>query len=351
MARLTMAAACIALLITVGVAGIQSQRQPAGTAHTGNAFRFNKVADGVYHAIGTGTLTVVGNSSVIVNDDDVIVVDDHVSPAAAWVLINEIKTITNKPVRTVINTHFHYDHAHGNQIFDKDVSIIGHEFTREMLLGGKSLQMPLYKGYVTQLPGQIENLKQRIAMESDPSRKAMLQAQLQTAENNAASQAELKPTPPNVTLRTNMTLYRGDREIQLRFLGRAHTAGDVVVFLPKERIVITGDMLTSALSNMSDAFVNEWVTTLEELKKLDFATVLPGHGEAFTDRAKIDYFQAYLRDVWTEVSRLKQQGVSAEEAAKRADLTKHKEHFPTINSPGVPLIAVTRIYELLDSKR
>ncbi|HMF02090.1 MAG TPA: MBL fold metallo-hydrolase [Terriglobia bacterium] len=351
MARLTMAAACIALLITVGVAGIQSQRQPAGTAHTGNAFRFNKVADGVYHAIGTGTLTVVGNSSVIVNDDDVIVVDDHVSPAAAWVLINEIKTITNKPVRTVINTHFHYDHAHGNQIFDKDVSIIGHEFTREMLLGGKSLQMPLYKGYVTQLPGQIENLKQRIAMESDPSRKAMLQAQLQAAENNAASQAELKPTPPNVTLRTNMTLYRGDREIQLRFLGRAHTAGDVVVFLPKERIVITGDMLTSALSNMSDAFVNEWVTTLEELKKLDFATVLPGHGEAFTDRAKIDYFQAYLRDVWTEVSRLKQQGVSAEEAAKRADLTKHKEHFPTINSPGVPLIAVTRIYELLDSKR
>jgi cyclase len=220
-----------------------------------------------------------------------------------------------------------------------------------MLLGGKSVQMPLYKNYVTGLPGQIENLKQCIAMESDPSRKAMLQAQLQAAENNAASQAELKPTPPNVTLRTNMTLYRGDREIQLRFLGRAHTAGDVVVFLPKERIVITGDMLTSALSNMSDAFVNEWVTTLDELKKLDFVTVLPGHGEAFTDRAKIDYFQAYLRDVWTEVSRLKQQGVSAEEAAKRADLTKHKEHFPTITAPGVPLIAVTRIYELLDSKR
>jgi cyclase len=351
MARLMMAAACIALLITVGVAGVQSQRQPAGSAHNGDAFRFNKVADGVYHAIGTGTLTVVGNSSVIVNDNDVIVVDDHVSPAAAWVLINEIKKITNKPVRTVINTHFHFDHAHGNQVFDKDVSIIGHEFTREMLLGGKSLQMPLYKNYVTGLPEQIETLKQRVAMESDPSRKAMLQTQLQAAENNAASQAELKPTPPNVTLRTNMTLYRGDREIQLRFLGRAHTAGDVVVYLTKERIVITGDMLTSALSNMSDAFVNEWVTTLDELKKLDFVTVLPGHGEAFTDKAKIDYFQAYLRDVWTEVSRLKQQGVSAEEAAKRADLTKHKEHFPTITAPGVPLIAVTRIYELLDSKR
>ncbi len=344
-----MAISCLALLITL--AGVQSQRQPAGTDHNGKAYRFNKVADGVYHAVGTGALTVVGNSSFIVNDDDVIVVDDHVSPAAAWVLLDEIKTLTNKPVRTVINTHFHYDHAHGNQVFDKDVAIIGHEFTREMLMGGKSLQMPLYKGYVTGLPGQIENLKQRIAMESDAARKTTLQTQLQTAENNLASQKELKPTPPNVTLRTNMTLYRGDREIQIRFLGRAHTAGDVVVYLPKEKVVITGDLLTSALSNMSDAFVDEWVTTLDELKKLDFATVLPGHGEAFTDKTKIDYFQAYLRDVWSEVSRMKQQGVSAEEAAKRADLTKHKDHFPTINGPGVPLIAVNRIYELLDSRK
>ena len=73
--------------------------------------------------------------------------------------------------------------------------------------------------------------------------------------------------------------------------------------------------------------------------------------EAFTDRAKINNFQAYLRDVWTEVSRLKKEGVSAAEAAKRADLTKHKQNFPTINGPGVPLIAVTRIYELLDSRK
>ena len=339
------AMALITGLTLLGVAGLQ---QPAGTGHTGKAFRFNKVKEGVYHAVGTGALSVVGNSSIIVNDTDVVVVDDHVSPAAAAVLLDELKDITNKPVRTVINTHFHYDHAHGNQVFGKDVEIIGHEFTREMLLGGKSIGMPLYRDYLAGIPRQIEDLKKRIAAEPDAAMKAMLQTQLQVAENNRASQAELKPTPPNVTLQTRMTLYRGDREIQIRFLGRAHTAGDVVVYLPKERVVITGDMLTAALSNMSDAFVNEWPATLDEVKKLDFDTVLPGHGEAFTDKAKIDYFQAYLRDVWTEVSRLKQQGVSAEEAAKRADLSKHKEHFPTIQGPGVPLIGVTRIYELIN---
>jgi cyclase len=324
-------------------------RQPAGTVHTGKAFRFNKVKEGVYHAVGTGALAVVGNSSFIVNDNDVIVVDDHVSPAAAWVLLEEIKEVTNKPVTTVINTHFHFDHAHGNQIFEPTVQIIGHEFTRRMLLSN-SVGMPLYQNYLTGMPGQIDALRKRIASEADPAAKAKLQTQLQVAENNLASQKELKPTPPNVTLSTEMTLYRGTREIQIRYLGRGHTAGDVVVFLPNEKVVMTGDFLTSGLSNMSDSFPEEWAASLEALKKLDFDTVLPGHGDAFTDKAKIDYFQAYLRDVWSEVSRLKKQGVSAEEAAKRADLTKHKEHFP-IQGPGVPPIAATRIYELIDGKR
>jgi len=341
-----------ALLVVIGamfVVAIAAQsRQPAGTAHNGKAFKFNKVREGIYHAVGTGSLAVVGNSSFIVNDNDVIVVDDHVSPAAAWVLLEEIKEVTNKPVTTVINTHFHFDHAHGNQIFAPNVQIIGHEFTRRMLLSN-SIGMPLYQNYVTGLPGQIDGLKKRIASEADAAAKAKLQTQLQVAENNLASQKELKPTPPNVTLATQMTLYRGSREIQIRFLGRGHTAGDVVVFLPNEKVVMTGDFLTSGLSNMSDSYPEEWVTSLDALKKLDFDTVLPGHGDAFTDKTKIDYFQAYLRDVWSEVSRLKKEGVSADEAAKRADLTKHKDHFP-IQGPGVPPIAATRIYDLIDGK-
>jgi glyoxylase-like metal-dependent hydrolase (beta-lactamase superfamily II) len=96
---------------------------------------------------------------------------------------------------------------------------------------------------------------------------------------------------------------------------------------------------------MSDSYPVEWVATLEELKKLDFDTVIPGHGDAFTDKAKIDYFAAYLRDVWSTVSELKKQGVPAEEAAKRADLSKHKERFP---NPAVPVIGVQRIYALID---
>ncbi len=340
----------LAAIVSIGIISLAAQsRKPAGTAHTGKAFRFNKIRDGIYHAVGTGNLAVVGNSSVIVNDTDVIVVDDHVSAAAAWVLLDEIKAFTgNKPVTTVINTHFHFDHAHGNQIFDSKVDIIGHEFTRQMLLSN-SLAMPLYRNYVTGLPQQLEGLKTRLATETDPAKQAALRAQITAAESNIAAQAELRPTPPNVTLTDRMTLYRGNREIQIRHLGRGHTAGDVVVFLPREKVVMTGDFLTAGLSNMSDSFPDEWVKSLDELKKLDFDVVLPGHGEAFTDKAKIGYFQDYMRDVWSEVSRLKQQGVSAEDAAKRADLTKHSAHLP-INGPGVPLIGVQRIYALLDDR-
>jgi cyclase len=337
----------VALLVTPESPSVAAQsNRPAGTTITGKAFRFNQVKPGIYHAIGTGAMQVVGNSTVIVNDADAIVVDDHVSPAAGWMLIEELKAITDKPVTTVINTHFHFDHAHGNQIFAPSVQIIGHEFTRRMLLGAP-LQMPLYQGYIGGMPGQIEALRKRLADEKDPAARAKLQAQLQSTENNYASQKELRPTPPNVTLTTQMTLHRGDREIQIRYLGRGHTGGDVVVFLPRERVVITGDLLTSSTSNMSDSYPLEWAATLEELKKLDFDIVVPGHGEAYTDKTKIDAFQSYLRDVWTEVSRLKKEGASAAEAAKRADLTKHKGALP-IQGPGVPLLAAQRIYALLD---
>jgi len=338
------------VIVTIGIITAAAQsRKPAGTEHTGKAFRFNKVREGIYHAVGTGNLAVVGNSSFIVNDDDVIVIDDHVSPAAAWVLLDEIREVTKKPVTTVINTHFHFDHAHGNQIFDRNVTIIGHEYTRQMLLGNP-LEMPLYKGYVTGLPGQLDTLKKRLAAETDPAKQAALRVQIAANQSNQKAQAELRPTPPNVTLTDRMTLYRGSREIQIRYLGRGHTAGDVVVFLPKEKVVMTGDFLTAGLSNMSDSYPDDWVKSLDELKKLDFDVVLPGHGEAFTDKAKIGYFQDYMRDVWTEVSRLKREGVSAEDAAKRADLTKHKEHLP-INGPGVPLLGVQRIYALIDQRR
>jgi glyoxylase-like metal-dependent hydrolase (beta-lactamase superfamily II) len=118
------------------------------------------------------------------------------------------------------------------------------------------------------------------------------------------------------------------------------------VFLPKERIVATGDLMESVISYMGDSYPEDWIATLERLKALDFDTVMPGHGVVFQGKNKITVFQQYLREVITQVSRFRTQGLSAEDAAARVDLTKYSAEFPQIRSVGVDVAAVRRLYRL-----
>ena len=219
-----------------------------------------------------------------------------------------------------------------------------------MKLLGNVLEQPTYVSFTSGIPNQVAELKKRVADESDPDRKQRLENQLRVQEDYLEAMAEIEPTPPNVTLTDKMTLYLGGREIQLHFFGRGHTGGDVVVFLPDEKILCSGDLLLPFLSYMGTGFVDEWDETLEALKALDFETVLPGHGAPFAGKARIEYFQAYLRDLWEKVSDLKKEGLSAEEAAKRLDMTAHRAHYPQIRPDNTDVRAVVRIYERIDEQ-
>lgn len=311
------------------------------------AHRFEKVAEGVYYATATGSVTIGSNAVVIVNDEDVLLVDPGITPAAATTFIADVKTLTSKPVKYVVDTHYHYDHAFGNQVFGPDVTIIGHDTTRRRLTGPGSLKE---RTYLTNGSGAIAArftlLKRQISEATDPQQRAVLERQLVIHQQYADEQPKLKPTPPNATLSRDMTLHRGGREIQIRFMGRAHTDGDVVVFLPRERMVATGDMITSALSYTGDAFVEEWPATLEQVMTLDFDTVLPGHGTVFKGKDHIRNLQAYWRDFYQQATALRKQGVPPEEAAKRIDLTKHAAAIPAAKTPGVDPRGVDRIYDL-----
>ena len=324
---------------------------PPGSERTGAAFTFDRIQDDIYHAVGTGTLAVGANAAIIINAADVLIVDSHISPAAACVLLQELKAITQKPVRYVVNTHFHFDHVHGNQIFPADVEIVGHEFTHQMIASGQSMRGRGYDRFVSTLPAQVEALSKQIDTTSAAARKDSLQRRLAILRSQIAASGAVVPTAPTVTLSHRMTLFRGGREIRLLFLGRGHTAGDVVVLLPRERVVVTGDMLTGTVPFMGDAYVNEWAETLEQLKRLEFDVVLPGHGRAFRDRARIDHLQAYLRDLWPKVVALHAAGVPAEEAARRIDMRSHAPNYSGIRDVGVDVNAVLRIYELLGAAK
>jgi glyoxylase-like metal-dependent hydrolase (beta-lactamase superfamily II) len=324
--------------------------RPPGSNYTGPAFRFTKVADGVYHAVGTGALAVFCNASIIVTDQEAIVVDTHTTPAGAWALREELRSITDKPVRVVINTHWHFDHSHGNQIYGPDVDIIGTEFTRRMILGGYSTKGRAFDRFIGSIPGQIAQTEKRLGASADPAERAKLQRQIDVQSNHLEGTKAVVATPPNVTLTDQLVLYRGGREIRLLFLGRGHTGGDVVVFLPRERIVITGDLLVEGTSYMGDAYVSDWIQTLDRLRALEFDRILPGHGAVLEGTSRIEHWQAYLRDFLGQLQALHAAGVPPEAAARRIDLTAHAKNYPAISAPGVMPDGVHRTYELLDGK-
>jgi glyoxylase-like metal-dependent hydrolase (beta-lactamase superfamily II) len=311
------------------------------------AHRFEKVAEGVYYATATGSVTIGSNAAVIVNDDDVMLVDPGISAAAATTFLADVKTLTSKPVKYVVDTHYHYDHAFGNQVFGPDVTIIGHDTTRRRLNGPGSLKERTYlMNSTAAIANRFTLLKRQISEAKDAQERAVYERQLAIHQQYADEQPKLRVTPPNATLSRDMTLHRGSREIQIRFLGRAHTDGDIVVFLPRERIVATGDMITSGLSYTGDAFIDEWPATLEAVMALDFDMVLPGHGAVFKGKDHIRNLQAYWRDFYQQATALRKQGVPPEEAAKRIDLTKHAGAIPAAKTPGVDVRGVDRIYDL-----
>lgn len=336
------------LLMLAGAFALAMMARPVTTQ--ARAFNFNRIQDDVYHAVGTGALTVGCNAAIVVSAADVLVVDTHITPAAAEALQQELKTITPKPIRYVVNTHYHFDHSHGNQTFGPGVEIIGHDFTRASIVAGDSMRGRAYDFFVGGLPGQIAQLKQRIAAATDAGERTKLQQQLAVTENHLTNTKVVKPTPPTVTLSQSMTIHRGGREIRLLFLGRGHTAGDVVVYLPKERVLATGDLLTFSTSFLGDGYFTEWIDTLERVKGLEFDVVLPGHGEAFRGKDKIEHWQSYLRDFWSQAQKLHRAGVNVQDAAKQIDMRAHAAHYPAITSPGVSPLGVERAYELLDGK-
>jgi cyclase len=339
----------VTLLFAVFILGwlwLDASAQSGGPIVSG-AHRFEKVAEGIYYATASGTMTVGANSPIILTDTEALVVDSEITPAAARALVADLKAVTDKPVKYVIDSHYHYDHAFGNQVFGPDVQVIGHENTRKRLLGNTMAEYT-YLSSVEPVPARVAALRERRDKEADPQAKALLERQIANSLAYLEQVKEIRVTPPTVTLDRKMTLFRGGREIQLLYFGRGHTDTDVVVFLPKEKIVCTGDLMESVISYMGDAYVTEWPATLDRLMTLDFDTVMPGHGVVFKGKGHIEAFQRYLRDVSKQAAELKKAGISAEAAAPRIDMRAFATDFPQIRAAGIDPASVRRIYALAD---
>ena len=297
-----------------GVWAVAALAFGVSTAQAQDLFDLQKVADGVYAALAKPREPINCNAVVVVYDEGVLVVDTHSRPSSAQALIRQIRSVTDKPVRYAVNTHFHWDHAQGNHAypvaFPKQVAIVASEATRENL---RTMGMQRVKDQIEAAPKQIEVLKKRLAEEKDPAAQATVKDLLKQQEDYLAEIKSLELTLPDLTFDKSMMLHRADRDIVLLFLGRGHTSGDVVAWLPKQRVVATGDLLHGWMPFMGDSYPPEWVATLDALDKLDFDHIVGGHGTV-KPKSHLRFFRNYLADLIEEVRRARGRNETLDQA-------------------------------------
>lgn len=337
----------LALVAVQALAGERPSAQATGSPVPGMSYELSEVAHGVYAAVAHGVPYYVANSVVIIGDDGVLLVDSGAGTSEARVLRAAIGTITSLPVRYIVDTHFHFDHALGHAAFP-DAVTIGHVATRAGLALGQ--RQPTLAANLQGMPARVADLRAKAEAETDRAKRAALLEEAAMWEAYRQQLAAHVPSPSRLTFTTQLTVWLGNREVRVLHLGRGHTAGDTVVYLPAERVICTGDLFNGYIGYMGDAYVDEWAATLDRLAQLDFRIVVAGHGKPFEGKDAIAPVMACLRDLWRQAEQLKSAGLSAQEAAARIDLRAHSSRFPQFATPGFGQPAVERIFAVIDER-
>jgi glyoxylase-like metal-dependent hydrolase (beta-lactamase superfamily II) len=323
----------LGLLLCVLLAGVVSAQT--------HYFDLIPVADGVYAAIGKNGAYC--NAAVVINKEDVLVVDTHLRPLWARDLIAQIKGITPKPVRYVVNTHWHPDHVQGNEayvnVFGPTVEYLAQHNTRDDMI---HKAIPSIQEELQQTPQDIAKAEKTLADGKDADGKPLtdearagLTKQITDQKSYLEELKQMQITLPTITFERSLYLHKpGDRTIQILYFGKGHTRGDVVVYLPKEKVVATGDLLTGGIPFMRDAYPLEWSATLRAVQGLDWTAAIPGHGDVQQGKAQIGRLIAFLDDVAAQVKAAVAQGKSLEETKKAVNLSSHAPDFPVYKTPA-----------------
>src|SRR6266567_2392358 len=205
-------------------------------------------------------------------NEGVILVDDKYDQDHAQIMAR-IRSVTNQPVRYILSTHYHADHSGGNTLFTKEAEIISTRSAHD---------------------GIVKHLQSN-------------------APNNMV--------PARVTFTDECSIFLGGKEVRAKYYGRAHTNGDAFVYFPAHRLVHSGDSFTSAptatplIDYPGGGSVIEWTKTLDAAMKLDFDTVIPGHGPV-TDKAGLLAYRNNVEKLRNRAAGLIREGKSQDEVGK-----------------------------------
>jgi glyoxylase-like metal-dependent hydrolase (beta-lactamase superfamily II) len=235
---------------------------------------FDELGPGLYGYTAEGD----PNSGIVIGDDSVLVVDAQATPAMAMDVIARIRQVTDKPIRHVVLSHYHAVRVLGASAYT-GAEIIASDVTRALIVERGQQDMDSEIGRFPRLFRGKESIPGL--------------------------------TWPHLTFHKRMTLWMGKREVQIIQIGRSHTAGDTVIWLPKDRVMFAGDTVEyGATPYCGDAHFTDWPGTLDALKALGPEKLVPGRGRSLTTRQEVEEgiegTSAFTSDLFTRV----QQGVA-----------------------------------------
>jgi cyclase len=316
---LTIAAAFAWVAPCIGAAGVPVQKVV--------------IADGIYQfSTAPDGYVPNGNSIVIVNENDVLVFDTFTRPSTARTVLAEIRKITDKPVRYVVNSHHHPDHWSGNEVYAEafpNLEIIASEESRRYMMNIANAWPPVF---TKNLQRDQAALDQELSAGKDSDGAALTAEQRRKDEDDVRLEREfvaeamtVKRTYPTLTYNERLTLHHGGREF--RFMSVVGDAdGTTVLYLPKEKILLTGDVISYPVPYVS--FPLRHAKSLRALAQLDTEVIIPGHGPAWHDRSFLNLQAELLESIVRQVDAAVQQGiVTVEEMQKLVNVEPLRVKF------------------------
>jgi cyclase len=308
---------------------------PALAAAAEPGFEVQQVAPGVFAAVRREPpgLWFDCNSVFVVNDRDVVVVDTNVSPSSARATLAALRTITDKPVSHVVNTHWHDDHIAGNQVYRDafpGVHFVGHVRTRGELettgAANRKSAVEAGPGFAKYLRKLVADGKSLAGGAITDEERAAYASDASLVERYFADVGTLEVVFPDVAVDGTLTLQRGARTIEVRHLGRGHTASDLVVYLPKERVAIVGDLVSWPVPLVgTTSHPADFAATLDALLSLHAGVFVPGHGPVLKDDGYVRLVARLLESIRDQTAAAVARGETLEQARKSVDLSEFRQ--------------------------
>jgi cyclase len=262
-----------------------------------------------------------GNTTVIAGDKAVLVVDSCLLPSSAQQDIEQIRKWTQKPVTWLVNTHWHFDHTAGNGAYAAafpGLQIVAHEETKKMIESFNPGAIARYPGRQQRFEKMLQTGKDQDGKPLSDALRADLKKSLAGLAPVVAEMKGLVQVVPNVVFQHELRLDLGNREVQVRFLGRGNTAGDTVVWLPREKLLVAGDLLDHPVPYFFGGYPVDLVGTLRRVGELDVQTIVPGHGDVLSGKGYVAQVAAMVAAVNAEVEKELNSGMTKDQVLEAA---------------------------------